>query len=38
MVAGGFPSEIKNISGYSDYRYYIYFTLIIVLACFGIYY
>ncbi|CAD8163112.1 unnamed protein product [Paramecium pentaurelia] len=38
LIAGGFPSEIKSISGNSDYRYYIYFTCIIILACFGIYY
>ncbi|CAK76672.1 unnamed protein product (macronuclear) [Paramecium tetraurelia] len=38
LIAGGFPSEIKNISGNSDYRYYIYFTGIIILACSGIYY
>ncbi|CAD8079851.1 unnamed protein product [Paramecium sonneborni] len=38
LIAGGFPSEIKSMSGNSDYRYYIYFTCIIILACFGIYY
>ncbi|CAD8158364.1 unnamed protein product [Paramecium pentaurelia] len=38
LIAGGFPSEIRSISGNSDYRYYIYFTCIIILACFGIFY